>query len=106
MCEIYSGADPALFELKTRSVRLGGVVTSIRLEAIFWQLLEDIATEAGLSLGECLSRIHQEACCKEGRVSNFASLLRVACTTYLNRGERLSLRGASFAAENASVSSR
>ncbi|WP_428847931.1 ribbon-helix-helix domain-containing protein [Shewanella chilikensis] len=35
MCEIYSGADPALFELKTRSVRLGGVVTSIRLEAIF-----------------------------------------------------------------------
>lgn len=55
MCEIYSGAAPALFELKTRSVRLGGVVTSIRLEAIFWQLLEDIAAEAGLSLGECLS---------------------------------------------------
>ena len=42
MCEIYSGAEPELFELKTRSVRLDGVVTSIRLEAIFWQLLEEI----------------------------------------------------------------
>ncbi|WP_442903788.1 ribbon-helix-helix domain-containing protein, partial [Gilvimarinus sp. 1_MG-2023] len=44
MCEIYSAAEPELFELKTRSIRLDGVVTSIRLEAVFWHLLENIAS--------------------------------------------------------------
>lgn len=92
MCEIYSGAEPELFELKTRSVRLDGVVTSIRLEAIFWQLLEEISADADLTLAAFLTRIHREVIHKRGDVGNFASLLRVACTTWLNQGQRLVLR--------------
>lgn len=91
MCEIYSGAEPELFELKTRSIRIDGVVTSVRLEAVFWQIIEDIADEAELSVAVFLTRIYHEVLARHGQVSNFASLLRVACTTYLNKGERLVL---------------
>jgi predicted DNA-binding ribbon-helix-helix protein len=91
MCEIYSGTEPELFELKTRSIRIDGVVTSIRLEAVFWHLLEQIATDANLSLGMFLSRIYREVIERRGEVGNFASLLRVACTTHLNEGQRLVL---------------
>ncbi|MDO6763030.1 ribbon-helix-helix domain-containing protein [Agarivorans sp. 1_MG-2023] len=91
MCEIYSGTEAELFELKSRSVRLDGVVTSVRLEAIFWQLLEQIADEAELSLAGFLTQIYHEVLQREGKVGNFTSLLRVACTTHLNQGKRLVL---------------
>jgi predicted DNA-binding ribbon-helix-helix protein len=91
MCEIYSGTEAELFELKSRSVRLDGVVTSIRLEAIFWQLLEQIAEEANLSLAGFLTQIYHEVLQREEKVGNFTSLLRVACTTHLNQGKRLTL---------------
>ena len=60
MCEIYSGAEEELFELKTRSIRIDGVVTSIRLEAIFWQIIEDIAKKSELSIGAFVTQIYQE----------------------------------------------
>ncbi|WP_221792988.1 ribbon-helix-helix domain-containing protein [Oceanobacter mangrovi] len=91
MCEIYSGAEPELFELKTRSIRIDGVVTSIRLEAVFWHLLEQIAAEADLTLGTFMTRIHREVVARRGEPGNFTSLLRVACTTHLNQGQRLQL---------------
>ncbi len=91
MCEIYSGAEPELFELKTRSIRIDGVVTSIRLEAVFWQLLEQIAEDADLTLGTFITRIYREVLERRGETGNFTSLLRVACTTHLNQGQRLSL---------------
>ncbi|RKF20107.1 DNA-binding protein [Alginatibacterium sediminis] len=91
MCELYSGTEPELFELKTRSVRLDGAVTSIRLEAIFWHLLEEIAAKDQLSLATFLSRIYHEVNQTRGSVGNFSSLLRVACTTHLNQGKRLVL---------------
>lgn len=94
MCELYSGTEPELFELKTRSIRLDGVVTSIRLEAVFWQILEDIAADAELTLATFLTRIHHEASVKRSDVGNFTSLLRVACTTHLNQGKRLVLQSA------------
>ncbi|WOT05749.1 ribbon-helix-helix domain-containing protein [Shewanella youngdeokensis] len=92
MCELYSGAEAELFELKTRSIRIDGVVTSIRLEAIFWQIIEKIAEDDGLTQAVFLTRIYREVIAKQGKVSNFASLLRVACTTYLNNGQRLVLK--------------
>ncbi|MDH1316406.1 ribbon-helix-helix domain-containing protein [Shewanella xiamenensis] len=92
MCEIYSGAEPELFELKTRSIRIDGVVTSVRLEAIFWQIIEEIAEDAELSVAVFLTRIYREVLTRHGQVANFASLLRVACTTHLNQGQRLVLK--------------
>ena len=37
MCEVFIGADPQSYDSRTRSVRLHGVVTSIRLEHLFSQ---------------------------------------------------------------------
>ncbi|MEO0034306.1 MAG: hypothetical protein RLZZ501_329 [Pseudomonadota bacterium] len=82
MCEIYAGTDPALYETVTRSVRIGGVVTSVRIERRFWQILEEIAAEGGLTLPQFLTRLYDEVMARRGEVGNFASLLRVVCTVH------------------------
>lgn len=89
MCELYSNAEPELFSLRTRSIRIDGVVTSIRLEGVFWQLLQDIADSEGLTLSTFISRLYHEASDVTG--NNFTSLLRVAGTTYLNQQRRLTI---------------
>ncbi|MEI6895640.1 MAG: ribbon-helix-helix domain-containing protein [Colwellia sp.] len=89
MCKIYINSDTALFELKTRSIRIDGLVTSIRLELIFWQLLDRISEEENLKLSEFLSKIYYEGLVKRGSIANFSSALRVACTAYLNNKEHV-----------------
>jgi predicted DNA-binding ribbon-helix-helix protein len=83
MCRIYAGTSPAEYEQVTRSVRLNRAVTSIRLENRFWTLLDRMAAEEGVSLPRFLSVLYDEVLDLHGEVRNFASLLRVACTTYL-----------------------
>ena len=36
MCELYVKADPILYESRSRSLRICGVVTTLRLENQFW----------------------------------------------------------------------
>lgn len=83
MCEIYSATPPGRYEAQTRSMRLGGAVTSVRLERAFWDILEEIARSEGVPLSRFLANLHDEALARHGTVGNFASLLRVACSTYL-----------------------
>lgn len=85
MCDIYASTDPALYECATRSVRINGMVTSVRLEARFWQILDRMAEEEGLSTPRFLGVLHDEVMERRGEVGNFASLLRVVCTTYAAR---------------------
>ncbi|MGE4279509.1 MAG: ribbon-helix-helix domain-containing protein [Magnetospirillum sp.] len=85
MCDIYASTDPALYESVSRSVRIGGVVTSLKVERRFWQILEVIAADSDLSLSQFLTQLHDEVVERRGEVGNFASLLRVVCTTYLGR---------------------
>ncbi|MDP2559768.1 ribbon-helix-helix domain-containing protein [Psychrobium sp. 1_MG-2023] len=91
MCDLYSNAEPELFEQVTRSVRIDGVVTSIRLEKVFWQLLNQIAAAEELKLSTFISRIYNEREARNDDNSNFSSLLRVACVTYMNNEQRLKL---------------
>lgn len=84
MCDIYASTDPSLYQSVARSVRIGGVVTSIKVERRFWQILEDIATESGLSLAQFLTQLHDEVIERRGELGNFASLLRVVCATHLD----------------------
>jgi len=86
MCRIYSGTDPADYEPVTRSVRLHGAVTSIRLDARFWAILDRMAALEGLSTPRFIAVLHDEVLETRGEVRNFASLLRVACATFLARG--------------------
>jgi predicted DNA-binding ribbon-helix-helix protein len=86
MCRIFAGQDPRSYAYETRSVRLSGFPTSVRLEARFWQIIEEIARKQDMTVGKFLSQLHDEALEMHGEVSNFASLLRCSCLTYLERG--------------------
>ncbi len=85
MCGIYASTEPGMCEAVTRSVRINGLVTSIRLEARFWEILDEMAASEGVTTPRFLSVLYDEIMELRGEVRNFASLLRVICTTYLAR---------------------
>lgn len=85
MCNVFSGIDPGRYECETRSVRLGGHATSLRLERAFWDLLDALADSQRMSLGQFLSELHEEAMAINGEVRNFASMLRCMCLSHLER---------------------
>ncbi len=87
MCRIYAGTDPGEYEPITRSLRLHGAVTSIRLEARFWAILDEMAAGEGTSTPKLLAKLHDEVLELHGAVRNFASLLRVVCSVYVARPE-------------------
>lgn len=84
MCHIFAGQAPETYESHTRSVRIGGHSTSIRLEAAFWTILEEVAVHQGMSLGKFVTKLHDEVLELHGEVRNFASLLRCCCLIYLS----------------------
>jgi predicted DNA-binding ribbon-helix-helix protein len=82
MCEVFISADPLTYEGRTRSVRLHGVVTSIRLENLFWQVLEEIANRDGMGVVQLIEKLYDELVAARGEVGNFASFLRVSALRY------------------------
>jgi predicted DNA-binding ribbon-helix-helix protein len=88
MCKIFSELNPEHYTYQTRSVRLGGHATSVRLEAAFWNVLEDIAASQGVTLGRFLTKLHDEVLEFRGETHNFSSLLRCACLTYVDEIKR------------------
>jgi predicted DNA-binding ribbon-helix-helix protein len=83
MCQVFISADPALYQSRARSVRLHGVATSIRLENLFWQVLEEIARRDSMRVPQLCTRLYDELVEECGSVDNFASFLRVCCGRYL-----------------------
>lgn len=84
MCKIFISADPASYESRTRSVRLHGVVTSLRLENLHWSVLEEIAGRDGLTVAQLIERLYDELVADRGAVGNFSSFLRVCALRYEN----------------------
>lgn len=91
MCYVFAGQDPDGFEAVSRSVRIGGHCTSIRIEAAFWDVLDEIAREQGVSTPKFLSLLYDEVLEIRGEVTNFASMLRTTCLLHL-RGHRAAAR--------------
>jgi predicted DNA-binding ribbon-helix-helix protein len=85
MCNIFAGIPQAMYAGETRSVRLGGHATSVRLEAAYWEALERLAQSEGMSLGRFLSELYAEALDLHGDVRNFTSLLRCVCLLHLEK---------------------
>lgn len=83
MCQVFVSADPHLYQSRARSVRLHGVATSIRLENLFWNVLENIARRDGLGVPQLCTKLYDELIEARGQVDNFASFLRVCCGRYL-----------------------
>lgn len=63
-----------------KSIRIHGHSTTIRLEAAFWHVLEELAERENRSLPAMIASIHHH--CPVER-NNLASCLRVFCLTYV-----------------------
>jgi predicted DNA-binding ribbon-helix-helix protein len=85
MCHLFAHQPQRDYESQTRSLRINGHCTSIRLEMSFWDTLEEIAAKEGMSLAKFLTTLHNEVLDHHGEVKNFASLLRCSCLIYRSK---------------------
>ena len=85
MCEYFVKADPIAYEQRTRTLRIHGVLTSLRLENMVWDVLAEMAEEEGRTTNALIALFHDEILAQRGEVPNFASFLRVTCMRYLRR---------------------
>lgn len=87
MCEVYVKTDPILYESRTRSLRIHGVVTTVRLENLFWSVLQEIAEREGLTTSQFAIKLYDELTERHSEVpANFSSFLRVCCLQYMRWG--------------------
>ncbi len=84
MCDIYTSADPIHYEQRTRSMRIHGVVTSIRLENLCWDILARIAAKDQMTTNQLIGKLYDEIVERRGGVDNLSSFLRVSCMRYLS----------------------
>jgi predicted DNA-binding ribbon-helix-helix protein len=85
MCHLFASQNPDSYVYETRSIRLNGQSTSIRLEKVFWNILEQIAAREGLSVPSFISTLHHEVLLMWGPVPNFTSHLRCICLVALEK---------------------
>ena len=83
MCKLFIDANTELWETSSRSVRIQGMVTSIRLEHHFWIVLEEIALRDALTIPEMLNRLYDESLEVGHDINNFTSFLRVCAMRYI-----------------------
>ncbi len=67
----------------SRSVRLNGFATCLRLEVVYWRILERIARANECSVSAVLSYVDREVQLRHGGVRNFSGLVRVICVAWL-----------------------
>ncbi|ARU58020.1 arylsulfate sulfotransferase-like protein [Oleiphilus messinensis] len=84
MCQLFVNADARLWASKTKSLRIDGVVTSIRLECFFWEVLDEIAHRDGMTVNQMITKLYLESLDADHDVGNFTSFLRVCCARYLS----------------------
>ena len=84
MCSVYVNADPIQYEARTRSIRINNVLTTIRLENLFWDVLAEIASREDKTTNQMIAALHGELFIKREDSPNFTSFLRVCCLRYLS----------------------
>ena len=82
MCELFIGAEKTLWESSTKSLRIEGVVTSIRLENFFWATLEEIGFRDSMTVNQLITKLYFESLDADHDIGNFTSFLRVCCARY------------------------
>ena len=86
MCRIFADQDPSRYAPETRRLRLNGQSTSLRLEAAFWEILDAIAADQGMTTPAFISTLHDEVLIERGESPNFSSLLRCTCLMHVAQG--------------------
>ncbi|QZP33205.1 ribbon-helix-helix domain-containing protein [Pseudomonas sp. DR48] len=71
--------DMGLAQPLSRSVRLNGFATCLRLEQVYWDILGDMAKVNSCSVSALLSHVDREVHLRHGGVRNFTGLVRVVC---------------------------
>jgi len=71
--------DFALIRPWSRSVRLNGFATCLRLEQVYWDILGRMADDNGCSVSTLLSHVDRQVHLRHGGVKNFSGLVRVVC---------------------------
>lgn len=82
MCEMFAGQPTDNYEYQTRSMRLNGMSTSLRLEQKFWEILDQMAVGEEISTPQFISTLYSEVISLHGVAKNFTSLLRCTCLIY------------------------
>jgi predicted DNA-binding ribbon-helix-helix protein len=83
VCKLLIKGNAQDFRPVSRSIRLGGHSTSLRLEGSFWRALDNLARDEGLSTPKLIETLHAEASemlhDADDASINLASVLRTAC---------------------------
>jgi predicted DNA-binding ribbon-helix-helix protein len=83
MCRLFIGANSQLWESQTRSIRMDGMVTSVRLETMFWTVLEEVAAKDDMNVPQLLHQLYNESIDAGHDLGNFTSFLRVCCLRFI-----------------------
>ena len=83
MCQLFINADPTLWVSRTRSLRIDGMATSVRIETFFWDLLEEIGRRDRMTVTQLITKLYHESIDAGHDLGNFTSFLRVCCGRYL-----------------------
>lgn len=83
MCKLFINADPELWVSRTHSLRIDGMVTSVRMENAFWQVLAELAERDDMNLPQMITRLYHESIDAGHDLGNFTSFLRVCALRYL-----------------------
>lgn len=84
MCQLFISADDSLWSSKTKSLRIQGVVTSIRLEVFFWDILAELSFRDQMTVNQLITKLYLESLDADHDIGNFTSFLRVCCSRYLS----------------------
>ncbi|WP_434766505.1 ribbon-helix-helix domain-containing protein [Pseudomonas triticicola] len=71
--------DMNLIRPLSRSIRLNGFATCLRLEQVYWNILGGMAEDNHCSISTLLSHVDREVHLRHGGVKNFSALVRVVC---------------------------
>ncbi|CAE6819981.1 ribbon-helix-helix domain-containing protein [Paraburkholderia haematera] len=79
----YCNFSPHLAKPRLRSVRINGFATCLRLEEIYWRIIEEIARQESLTVGKLISKWAIDIDMTQETVCNFTGLIRIICVTQI-----------------------
>lgn len=86
MCQLFINADSRLWTCRTKSLRIDGVVTSIRLEEFFWDILEEVAFRDQMTVNQMITKLYLESLeelLRLATVNDYNNSLSVVDSTFL-----------------------
>jgi predicted DNA-binding ribbon-helix-helix protein len=81
----YCDFSVKLVTPRQRSIRINGFATCIRLEEVYWTIIEILARQESMTVGRLLSKWALELDLASDFVRNFTGYVRIICVVQLIR---------------------